>query len=154
MKFVSSSLFFVPSQAEMLEASFFVEFRDGLRTELDPYQWIERSTLSGRDLDAVPLAMPVGSEIVIDVTTDMDEKLAWLKRDQPVEQAMNIYLSTPRGQSFGHSALMALGRRLSNAGLNFGEIRYQMEKAIRARPRENGRAVIKTLIRTPSLPAS
>ena len=31
----------------------------------------------------------------------------------------------------GHSALMALGRRLSNAGLNFGEVRYQMEEAIR-----------------------
>jgi hypothetical protein len=52
---------------------------------------------------------------------------------------------------------MALGRRLSNAGLNFGEVRYQMDEAIRARPRENAKAeiaaVIKTLIRTPSLRA-
>ena len=130
---------------------------DGLRTELDPYRWIERSTLAGHDPDAVPLAMPVGSEIVIEVTTDMDEELARLKREQRVEQAMDIYLSTPRGQGLGHSALMALGRRLSNAGLNFGEVRYQMEEAIHARPRENARAeiaaVIKTLIRTPSLRA-
>ena len=57
----------------------------------------------------------------------------------------------------GHSALMAPRRRLFNVGLNFGEVRYQMEEAIRARPRENARAeiaaVIKTLIRTPSLRA-
>jgi pantoate kinase len=97
--------------------------------------------------------MPVRSEIVIEVTTDMDEELARLKREQRVERAMNIYLSTPRGQGLGHSALMALGRRLSNAGLNFGEVRYQMEEAIRARPHENPKAVIKTLIRTPSLRA-
>ena len=132
-------------------------FRDGLRRELDPYRWIERSTLPGHDPDAVPLAMPVRSEIVIEVTTDMDEELARLKREQRVERAMNIYLSTPRGQGLGHSALMALGRRLSNAGLNFGEVRYQMEEAIHARPCENARAeiaaVIKTLIRTPSLRA-
>jgi hypothetical protein len=52
---------------------------------------------------------------------------------------------------------MALGRRLSNAGLNFGEVRYKMEEAVRVRPRENARAeiaaVIKTLIRTPVLRA-
>ena len=43
--------------------------------------------------------MPVGSEIVIEVTTDMDEELARLKREQRVERAMNIYLSTPRGRA-------------------------------------------------------
>jgi hypothetical protein len=52
----------------------------------------------------------------------------------------------------GHSALMAPRRRLFNVGLNFGEVRYQMEEVIRARPREGVRAaiaiVIKTLIRT------
>ena len=47
------------------------------------------------DPDAVPLAMPVRSEIVIEVTTDMDEELARLKREQRVERAMNIYTATP-----------------------------------------------------------
>ena len=155
-KFVSSSLFFLPSQAAAREASFFIEFRDGLRAELDPYRWIDRSTLARHDPDAVPLTVPVRSEIDIHAT-DVDDELARLRREQRVERAMNIYIHTPRGYGLGHSALMALGRRLSNAGLNFGEVRYQMEEAIRARPRENGRTeiaeVIKTLIRTPSLRA-
>ena len=77
-----------------------------------------------------------------------------LTREQKIDRALDIYIHTPRGSGLGHSALMALGRRLSNAGLNFGEVRYQMETAVRARPRENARAeiaaVIKTLIRTPS----
>ena len=56
-----------------------------------------RSTLTGHDPDAVPLAMPVRSEIVIEVTTDMDEELARLKWNR-VERAINIHLSTLRGR--------------------------------------------------------
>ena len=123
-KFVSSSLFFLPSQAAAPEASFFSEFRDGLRAELNPYRWIDRSALAGHDPDAVPFTVPVRSEIDIDITTDVDEELARLQREQQVELAMNIYLSTSRSQGLGHSALMALGRRLFNAGLNFGKVHY------------------------------
>jgi hypothetical protein len=53
--------------------------------------------------------------------------------------------------------MMALGRRLSNAGLNFMEVRHHMEEAVSTRPRRNAKAeigaAIKTLIRTPALRA-
>jgi hypothetical protein len=87
----------------------------------------------------------------------MDEATRMLTREQKIDCAPDIYIHTPRGCGLGHAALMALGRRLSNAGLNFGEVRYKMEEAVRVRPRENARAeiaaVIKTLIRTPVLRA-
>jgi hypothetical protein len=87
----------------------------------------------------------------------MDEATRMLTREQKIDCAPDIYIHTPRGCGLGHAALMALGRRLSNAGLNFGEVRYKMEEAVGVRPRENARAeiaaVIKTLIRTPVLRA-
>jgi hypothetical protein len=68
-------------------------------------------------------------------TIDMDEELARLKREQRVERAMSIYLSTPCGAGLGHGAIMGLGRRLQNAGLDHSEIRWKLNEAIRSRPR-------------------
>jgi hypothetical protein len=66
---------------------------------------------------------------------------------------MDIYSSTPRGQGLGHGAIMGLGRRLQNAGLDHGEIRWKLNEAIRMRlrPKSEVGEVMKTLRRTPYL---
>jgi hypothetical protein len=153
-KFVPNSLFYAPSQARDPAYSFFKEFKSDGREALDPYFYVNTSILNEPDEEPVAVQMPIAVSAV-DVSTDLNEATRMMTREQKIDRALDIYIHTPRGCGLGHSALMALGRRLSNAGLNFGEVRYQMEAAIRARPRENARAeiaaVIKTLIRTPSL---
>jgi hypothetical protein len=155
-KFVPNSLFYAPSQASDPAHSFFKEFKGDGREALDPYFYVNTSILNEPDEEPVTVPMPV-SVSAADVGTYMNEATGMLTRERKIDRALDIYIHTPRGQGLGHSALMALGRRLSNAGLNFGEVRYQMDAAIHARPRENAKAeiaaVIKTLIRTPSLRA-
>lgn len=142
-KFAANSLFYMPSQAADAPASFFEELRDTPRQVLDPYTWINNSIIPDRDPEAQNALPPIAEQRLGDVGS----------QDRQVHRAIEIYTATPRGCGLGHGAVMALVRRLSNAGLTLGEVRFQAQQGLARRPRRDGKRevadAIQMVLRTP-----
>jgi hypothetical protein len=121
-KFVSSSLFYAPCQAEETGASFFVDYDDADRAAIDPNLWLENDI---RNV-AIPAPEPEHSQ----------ETIFSADNAQAIQAATERWRNIPRGQ--GNRAFYRFAQDLRRAGLNKTEIRTRLnqEAAFGASPKE------------------
>jgi len=123
-KLVSSSLFYMPCQAEDPKDSFFQEFQGN---PLEPLEWGSAAITIERD---PAIKRPVleyendNPEPVAESTTiqDIRNQLSANDNQTRIDKAKQVYVSTPSGMKMRHVAFFTLGLTLYRLGLADSEI--------------------------------
>jgi hypothetical protein len=129
-----TSLFYLPCQAEDPTESFFMYYNESGREPLDPLPWIE-NTVAPLQPEASAWSEPD------DRTREINQEL--------VQTAIQDWRATPKGH--GHESFFILGRKLRNAGMDFGQIAGTLDAEARhGRSPFDRKAQVPGIIETPA----
>ncbi len=158
-KLTSSSLFYLPSQAEHPGGSFWLDFNDESRHALEPDHFAERVIHLG---DPAPDTVPTisapprtgpqkASEAMLALRAGMVAQAAQKapeSRQTDVERAIEAWQSEGCRRGHGHNGFFILASSLRRAGMDIAEIEAELQAQARwsSSPAER-RGEIRALIR-------
>jgi hypothetical protein len=163
-KFTPSSLFYLPAQALAgPEASFFFEFNGGNRQPINPYQWVDQTTINHQPEPEQPVHSVVAhanpSNLIRKDPRLTRALLAFEAKEQAshqqncqarVDAAISTWHQHPKGT--GNQAFFRLAASLAGAGMGRHEIEQtlhaQAAYAHGAQSQKDRRAAIPGIMRT------
>lgn len=153
-KFTACSLFYLPCQAANPRDSFFVDYNDDDRAELDVVKWLDECARKLEldpepDPEPAPSPQPVIAKNVSAQLIELGRLLREQKRSRPhhiIEEATSEWRQARKGD--GHAAFFKLACALQRAGLDDHEMTQKLrDEAAYAYSSNERRAEIKGIVK-------